>query len=320
MIRNKMKGEFQFFNKRKDGTLEPLLDGAKSRNLIVDQFFECLGSGVNGGNNSRLNFSASTSAGASSVSRWFIVGTGSTPPAATDTALENQIASTDTVTDHSHSYSYDEQSDTLMFATVSTRSFPIGGVVGNISEVGVDFSSSFAPWAGRFLQSRALIRDSQGDPTTISLGAEDQLVVVYTLTRVCNRSFSGTVNGFGYEGKLVGYTSPGGNIGVGTLNGSGAPTSVFRVTNQDWTFPAFNGNTFPNTTNVSVSTRSVQNTNTKHSRLRWRLPLATGNFAAGLKGIYSLVVNVQIKFTAPIMKTNEDILDIELFTSFENMS
>ena len=317
MIKNRMKGEFQFFNK-KNGELVPLLDGAKSRNLIVDQFFECLGSGVNGGVNASLGFSTGTQTHYISASRWFVVGTGSTNPQPTDTALENQLASTGTVGDHSHSYSYDEQSDTLTFTTVSTRSFSLGGVIGNISEVGVDFRGQFSPWNSRFLQSRALIRDSQGNPTTISLGSEDQLVVVYTLTRVCNRSFSGTVGGIAYEGKLFNYTSAGSDIAVGTLN-QRSPTNTFRVTDQDWTFPAFNGNTFPNTTSVSVSTVSVTNTNTKHSRLRWRLPLGTGNFAAGLKGIYSRNVNVQIKFTSPIMKTNEDILDIELFTSFENM-
>ena len=319
MIRNKMKGEFQFFNKRKDGTLDPLLDGATSRNLIVDQFFECLGSGVNGGANSRLLFTEGNSTTQASVSRWFIVGTGSTPPAATDTALENQIASTGTVTDHSHSYSYDEQSDTLTFTTVNTRSFPLGGVVGNISEVGVDFRGLNSPWGGRFLQSRALIRDAQGDPTTISLGAEDQLVVVYTLTRVCNRSFSGTVNGISYEGKLVGYSNAGSRISEGTVNSIGV-TGNFRITDQDWVFPNFNGTTFPNTNTVSITTVPVLNPNTKHSRVRWRLPLAVGNFAGGLKGIWSGSSNLQIKFTDPIMKTNEDILDIEVFTSFENAS
>ncbi|WNO60447.1 hypothetical protein [Rheinheimera sp. MMS21-TC3] len=317
MIKNRMKGEFQFFNKR-NGELIPLLDGAVSRNLIVDQFFECLGSGVNGGSNSYISFSPSTASLQSSANRWFIVGTGTTPPQPTDTGLENQLASTGTVIDHTHSYSYDEQTDALIFTTVSTRSFSLGGVVGNISEVGVEFYG-LTPWDSRSLQSRALIKDSQGDPTTISLGEDDQLVVVYTLTRVCNRSFTGTVNDIGYEGKLVGYTSAGNNIGQGTLNAI-SPTTNSRVTDQDWAFPAFNGNTFPNTTSVSLSTVSVQNSNTKHSRVRLRLPLAVGNYVEGLKGAYFGNLNLQLKFDQPIMKTNQDILDIEFFTSFENMA
>ena len=317
MIRNRMKGEFQFFNK-KGGELVPFLDGAKSRNLIVDQFFECIGSGVNGAPNATMAFSNSTNTIMPSPSRWFIVGTGSTPPAANDTGLENQLASTDLVIDHAHSYSYDAQEDTLTFTTVSTQSFPLGGVIGNISEVGVDFRGAATPWNNRFLQSRALIRDAQGDPTTISLGAEDQLVVVYTLTRVCNRTFSGTTaGGIGYTGKLVGYSTVGNGINRGTINHNSTQFGV-RFTDQDWTFPAYNGTTFPNTTNFSVDMVTVQNANTKQSRVRYRVPLGMANFAAGLKGIYFGQGLLQIKFDSPVMKTLDDILDIELFTSFEN--
>lgn len=318
MIKNRMKGEFQFFNK-KNGELIPLLDGAVSRNLIVDQFFYCLGSGVNGSSNSNLNTNTGGNASSQAINRWFTVGTGSTPPQPTDTSLENQRASTDVVTSHTHSYSYDEQSDTLIFTTVSTQSFSLGGVIGNISEVGVDFRGQFSPWGNRFLQSRALIKDTQGNPTSISLGEDDQLVVVYTLTRVCNCSFTGTVNGIGYEGKLVDYTIVGNSIGQGTVN-LGSPASSVRVTNQDWVFPAFNGSTFPNTSNISMSTVSVQNTNTKHSRARVRIPLGVGNYVDGLKGVYLDGIKLQLKFDQPIMKTNQDILDIELFTSFENMA
>lgn len=317
MIKNRMKGEFQFFNK-KNGKLIPLLDGAKSRNLIVDQFFECLGSSVNGGSNAALFFTSQTNTANASCNRWFIVGTGATPPQSTNTGLENQLASTSPVTNHSHSYSYDGQNDSLIFTSVSTQSFSLGGVVGNISEVGVDFRGAVSPWNGRFLQSRALIKDSQGNPTTISLGAEDQLVVVYTLTRVCNRSFTGTVNGITYEGKLVDYTQTNANMREGTLNSS-TVASNFRVTNQNWVFPTFNGNTFPTTSQVSLSTGPVQNTNTKHSRVRMRLPLGVGNFVEGIKGVYFMDINLQMKFDPPIMKTNQDILDIELFTSFENI-
>lgn len=316
MIRNKMKGEFQFFNRKKDGTLEPLLDGAVSRNLVVDQFFECIGSGVNGGANGRLGFLITESTSSRGAIRQFVVGTGSTPPLPTDTSLENEIASSLGVTDYNNSYSYNEQDDTLTFVVTATRSFSLGGVIGNISEVGVNFNGA-GVWTGNRLQSRALIQDSQGDPTTISLGSEDQLVVVYTLTRVCNRSFSGVVNGIGYEGKLVNYISSGSSMSNGTLNVIN-PNSFFRVTDQDWVFPSFNGGSFPNNSGVNVDTVDVINPNTKHSRVRLRLPLETGNFDAGLKGIYARNLKVQIKFDEPIMKTNEDILDIELFTSFEN--
>lgn len=110
------------------------------------------------------------------------VGTGSIPPVATDTALQTEIASA-TI------YLSDTYTPALLQGKASgTATFSVGAVVGNISEVGAfDYYGS--------LYSRALIKDANGDPTTITLTASDQLKVTYTIaTYLLSSTLSGTVS------------------------------------------------------------------------------------------------------------------------------
>lgn len=98
------------------------------------------------------------------------VGSGTATPAVTDSALQSQVASTNTI-----------QSTTLGRASVSpyyafiTRvyRFNPGVATGNLSEIGV------APAATGNLFSRALILDGFGSPTTITVLAGEILDVTY---------------------------------------------------------------------------------------------------------------------------------------------
>ncbi|MBD8496659.1 hypothetical protein, partial [Pseudomonas syringae] len=87
--------------------------------------------------------------------------------------------------------------------------FPIGGATGNISEIGIGWALT-----GTSLFSRALVKDSSGNPITITVLADEQLRVYYQF-RVYQPTtdfFSGSVGGYG----VVGRSS---NVGVSHAQG-----------------------------------------------------------------------------------------------------
>lgn len=99
------------------------------------------------------------------------VGTGTVVPQVTDSALEQEVAGT--------SNRKDASSGRLMEAPYGGRyqaswEFDLGEVVGNMSEVGIGWSSG-----GLF--SRALFVDTNGEPTTITVLDDEILYVTYRL-------------------------------------------------------------------------------------------------------------------------------------------
>lgn len=96
------------------------------------------------------------------------VGTGNSPPVATQTALDSFKASTTTV-----------QADVTGIVTTTpaygwarrTWRFGQGVAVGNISEIGLG-------WANANLWNRALIKDSAGNPATITVLSDEYLDVI----------------------------------------------------------------------------------------------------------------------------------------------
>ena len=103
----------------------------------------------------------------------FVVGSGSTTPAFTDTALAAPVAfaSADPVLD-SESSSY-----TRGWYEITVRHrFGQGQAAANLSEIGIQRTS-----ASGQLWSRALILDGAGNPTTITVLPDDFLTCYYTL-------------------------------------------------------------------------------------------------------------------------------------------
>ena len=99
------------------------------------------------------------------------LGSGTTPPAVTDTAMAASLGvATSTTTAPGNTYSAAAATQTINLAW---RAGP-GVCTGDIREVGVGWSTG--------LWSRALIRDTQGNPTTISKAADETLDVSYAVT------------------------------------------------------------------------------------------------------------------------------------------
>lgn len=136
------------------------------------------------------------------------VGTGNTPPAFTDTALASPLAMYPVSTspgyaNTSFTYSY-VAGPPVYYSATAVFSFPLGGVVGNIAEVGtglIKISSDTTP----YLFSRALIVDSMGTPTTISVTSADQLVVTFQARYYMDTTdtpYSTTISGTTYTGDI----------------------------------------------------------------------------------------------------------------------
>lgn len=137
---------------------EHLEDFGESPNMLLDGFFERFASGD-------LSFNS-----------WLMfVGTGTTPVVATQTQLVSLVGRPTSV-NAAVNNNVKVDSDYIASST-GVAEWPIGVIVGNISEVGIRLGSR----RSSTVDSRALIIDSQGSPTTITVTAEDKLVVNYTL-------------------------------------------------------------------------------------------------------------------------------------------
>jgi hypothetical protein len=137
------------------------------------------------------------------------VGSGNTTPAITDTQLQTLVASTTSV--FSNNGQGTTQSTSPYFGTgIQTWQFPVGAAAGNLSEVGVGNTATT-------LFSRALILDSGGSPTTITVLSTEALNVTYTLNQyapTADTTGSITLNGSSYT-----YTIRAANVTAGVWGG-----------------------------------------------------------------------------------------------------
>lgn len=136
----------------------------------------------------------------SGVIRRCYVGTGSSAPNVNQTQLDNLLATTSSIQSISNS---NAQSAPWSTTGVLRFRFGTGVAEGNISEVGVGWDVSEV----HNCFSRELIRDSEGDPTTITILSDEILDVTYRLKlNIPSATFSfiaalgpaeesGTVNG-----------------------------------------------------------------------------------------------------------------------------
>lgn len=146
-----MKGFYRLEVRRPDGTVRETGVAPEFPNLILDSGLDLYGQ----------------------QSGWLgtcRVGAGSTPPAVTDTNLESQISTTTDIVTESGGNS--GVSPYYVFQ-VNTYRFAEGTAAGNISEVGVGSST--------ILFSRALVLDSGGTPTSITVLPDEVLDVTYEL-------------------------------------------------------------------------------------------------------------------------------------------
>ena len=200
-----------------------IASSGKSGNLIVD-----VGWAVVRASNSLMLFMAPC------------VGTGSTPPAVTDTALAAflygtscegalSVAETATITNTGDAAGTVPRSSNISQAFT----WPLGAVVGNVTEVGMYVTTAYtdAPLSGS-LYSRALFVDGGGAPVTLVVTASDYFrLTVYRERHTQQTNITGTFN-YILEGvtTLVGYEAQPQGRNFSNANSSNSWHAVYNGT------------------------------------------------------------------------------------------
>ena len=244
------------------------------------------------------------------------LGTGSVAPAVTDTALSGTASgfsgnsSSANVTGNITTPPYWSECSFAM-------TFPIGALSGNYTEIGL------YSYAGT-LFSRALIKDSGGKPTTLTILATEELHVVYKLRMYppmtdTTGTFSMTYNG---TPTTYNYTIRYSNFNITTVY----PFTVFSSTKCGLLSGAvlsanitgeMTGTTVTESSTVSQSTYVA---GTYYRDITYTCNTGNSNFAAGISGVRfnSAVFSgyskgwaySQCLISPPIMKTATDTLSL----------
>lgn len=261
--------------------------------------------------------------GTSSIVQYARVGTGTSTPTATQTALDTQIASASTGSFASSATN--EGVAPYRTTQTWTATFAQGAVVGNITEIGVGTAAT-----GNNLFSRALIVDGNGNPTSITLTSIDQLTVYYTVRvtpptsdvtgalvlngttynytmRICNAaSFMTNNNNFngyffsGYGSSAINTYPAGSNLGAVTAAGPSGSTSG----------------------TAGSSSTAAYTTGTYYRDTTFSLTPAQGNATGGIQCMRLILDQnysnhqYQVRFDTPIPKTNTQSFSITLRTSW----
>ena len=125
------------------------------------------------------------------------VGSGNSTPVASQTQLDNTIASTSTVLSGSELTSKQTTTSPYYAAAKRTYRFAEGVAAGNISEVGCGWGTGLALW------NRALVKDLNGNPTTITVLSDEFLDVIVEVRYYPTQSFSGSFNLLNKTGGIV---------------------------------------------------------------------------------------------------------------------
>lgn len=248
--------------------------------------------------------------GTGSIGTYAVVGSGAGAPVATETALKVQVASTSDV--------QAEASGALASSPYygwhrKTFRFPAGKAAGNLSEVGI--AGYGAP-----LFSRALIRDSNGDPTTITVLSDEVLDVTYELRvypPLADVSNNVTIDGVVYACLArASFLGAGGWIATHLLNYSTFESpNYFVVSAYDGTIGAVTEQ--PNGVSASGGSCVVKaySNNSLERQIEATWDLNNGNLKNGIRSVflspaYQTLGAYQFQFTPAIPKDATKILKL----------
>ena len=254
------------------------------------------------------------------------VGTGNTPPTVNDTNMESFVASTISkavntggVATSAPYYSYQR----IVFR------FNAGAAVGNLAEVGVGIISPIT--GNRILFCRTLIKDSFGNPTTITLLPDEILEVTYELRHyVPVVDTTGTITLTGNIGGTYDYilrpsnvTSYHPNALVGWAGGMN-----YRHNNYMFTYAHSGGfgpiTGTPTGSNYQSTSSKAESyvTGTYSAAVTYFFGVDAGNIPEGIKSIVFTMGTgrYQVEFTPPIPKTNLNSLSLTFGYSWARKS
>lgn len=251
---------------------------------------------------------------------WIQVGSGSTAPANSDTALASRVAGSST---NANLPVTGIQSTEPYYTWIQiTKRFSPGVATGNLSEVGIGWATSGS------LFSRALILDPLGDPTTITVAADETLDVTYelrfypkTTDDAGEVTFTGNIGGtYDWTWRAANVTSSLASTGwIINSNGTSMGATIGSSQGRQWYNTAIaaitgqpsatEGNS---TTNAATITAASYVNGTYQRSFTASAPLGNANFTTGITaGFFKLGIGAfQIGFDPAIPKTSNDILSI----------
>lgn len=220
-------------------------------------------------------------------SNWFIsgciLGSSSVPPVATDTTITNILGTSTTL---QASGAGGSNTTVLPYYTSYywTYRFIEGVATGNISQVAMTYGSVNAAnntYTGLF--SKALVKDGNGTPITITKLADEVLDVTYTLRMYAPEldvTGTTTISGVNYD-----YIVRAANAGSWSL-GSGAASSVYTAKAYTGTIGTELGTPSGSSGDAATKTFAtyVVGTHTRTATIFW--DLNNGNLSGGIRSVY----------------------------------
>lgn len=123
------------------------------------------------------------------------VGSGNSTPVVTQTGLDNVVATTTSVFGNEVRF-MNATTQPYYFGARRTYRFGEGAAAGNLTEVGIG-------WNADSMFNRTLIKDSQGNPTTLTILSDEFLDVIVEIRHYPQESFTGSFNLIDKLGNVV---------------------------------------------------------------------------------------------------------------------
>lgn len=306
-------------------------------NLVLDTFYDALNELGASSITYRMLYRA-FSVQSNHIGGAIQVGTGTTPPANSDTALETPtytlVASTSNFSRLVNDITVDSPNNQYTYSWGARYTFPLGAINANLTELGL------ATNAGE-LMTRALFTDELGSPAPLSVSSNEQLVITYYVNFVdvpLSYVIPATVDGTNYTITIGRYavmpTNPGENDTTpahALFNGRTRSRLYYRkdadaVTSIPY---AYNSNPFGDGPIEArafddISDSNLTPTSTSGVRLRFRantndLPTDNGyiawigddDFPSG-----DMAFGHGIYFDPPLPKSELQLLEMEIQTVF----
>ena len=302
-----MTGEFRCVVKKSDGSTK--IDTGYQKNLILNQGLDFFG----GGNGNDMMTHC-------------VIGSGNSQPSYTQNKLDTTIAGA-VGTDFSSKYDYDASRDGNLYKTNKVRKYTFNGLNNvNISEVGL--ASKFSSSINYYICTRALIKDTQGVPTTITVLSGEILEIYYKLWAVYDTTDkTGTLKlldgvggsvAYNYKTRLANVGRP--NFAAGYfIDLNPAYTSIYYSAGVDLSVitaaPSGTSNQISNHTEEPYQKDSYK----KVFTLSFTISTANGNnrvLFMQFTGFYWQIRFGSVADDSPITKTNTQTLTIPVEVSW----
>lgn len=301
----KLSGRFILKAGKADGSGERTL--ADFTNMVLDSGLDLLFTGASG---------------SGYYGYAYVIGNGTLPEAPEQTALVSPFASVMGAINSGRSFSMFAGADGAPYRieVSQTKRFPAGQAQGVISEVGT------GPGVSLPLFSRALVRDAEGNPTTIEVLSDEYLDMTYVLTvhvDVTDKPFTLNLSSGAHDGVLRParmLSAPSGNFLSNWLLGSvqGGAGSVISTGGLGPVEGRIGGTSAAAIFSVVESSEYTPGSFYRDATLEYGLTTANQLGEAGISAINTTFTHwheYQMSFDPPIPKTPQRIFRIKLRVS-----